>query len=70
MNCCRPLAFRQPVEKKSSGSLDLKLTSHRLSVVNKSPFQDSSHPDDHFQSRYVTPGFKTFSYKEVSSVIT
>ena len=26
-----------------------------------SPSQDSNHPDDLFQSRYVTPGFKTFS---------
>ena len=24
--------------------------------------QDSSHPDDHFQSGYITPGFKPFSY--------
>ena len=33
-----------------------------MSVTNNSPSQDSSHPDDHFQSRYVTPGFKPFSY--------
>ena len=26
-----------------------------------SPSQDSNHPDDLFQSRYVTPGFKPFS---------
>jgi len=26
------------------------------------PSQDSNHPDDLFQSRYVTPGFKPFSY--------
>ena len=32
------------------------------SVANNSPSQDSNHPDDLFQSRYVTPGFKTFSY--------
>ena len=32
------------------------------SVNNNSPSQDSSHPDDLFQSRYVTPGFKPFSY--------
>ena len=32
------------------------------SVVNNSPSQDSNHPDDLFQSRYVTPGFKPFSY--------
>ena len=30
-------------------------------VVETSPFQDFSHPDDHFQE-YVTPGFKSFSY--------
>ena len=33
------------------------------SVNNNSPSQDSNHPDDLFQSRYVTPGFKPFSYK-------
>ena len=27
-----------------------------------SPEKDSSHPDDLFQSRYVTPGFKTFPH--------
>jgi len=32
------------------------------SVNNNSPSQDSHHPDDLFQSRYVTPGFKPFSY--------
>ena len=36
--------------------------------------QDSSHPDDLFQSRYVNPGFKPFShfleYKSVISSIT
>ena len=31
------------------------------SVTNNSPSQDSNHPDDHFQSRYVTTGFKPFS---------
>ena len=34
----------------------------KTSVTKNSPSQDSSHPDDHFQSRYVTPGFKPFSY--------
>ena len=33
------------------------------SVTNNSPSQDSNHPDDLFQSRYVTPGFKPFSHK-------
>jgi len=32
------------------------------SVPKNSPSQDSNHPDDLFQSRYVTPGFKPFSY--------
>ena len=32
------------------------------SVTNNSPRQDSYHPDDLFQSRYATPGFKPFSY--------
>ena len=31
------------------------MTDNRLS-------QDSNHPDDLFQSRYVAPGFKPFSY--------
>ena len=34
------------------------------SVTNNSPSQDSYHPDDLLQSRYATPGFKPFSYKE------
>jgi len=33
-----------------------------MSVANNGPSQDSSHPDDHFQSRYVTPWLKPFSY--------
>ena len=32
------------------------------SVTNNSPSQDSNHPDDLFQSRYLTSGFKPFSY--------
>ena len=31
------------------------------SVTNNSPSQGSYHPDDLFQSRYATPGFKPFS---------
>ena len=34
----------------------------KTSVTNNSPSQDSNHPDDLFQSRYVTPGFKPFFY--------
>ena len=30
------------------------------SVTNNSPFQDSIHPDDHFQLRYVIPGSNHF----------
>ena len=36
------------------------------SVTNNSPSQDSYHPDDLFQSRYATPGFKPFSYLRAS----
>ena len=32
------------------------------SVANNSPSQDFNYPDDVFQSRYVTPGFKAFFY--------
>ena len=45
--------------------LSLKMASAHIvetSVVNNGSSQDSSHPDDHFQSRYVTPGFKPLSY--------
>ena len=45
--------------------LTLKVASAQVietSVANNSPSQDSNHPDDDFQSRYVTPGFKSFSY--------
>ena len=30
--------------------------------------QDSNHPDDLFQSRYVTPGFKPFSYLAIGKM--
>ena len=43
----------------------LKMASAQVvetSVVDNSPSQDSNHPDDLFQSRYVTPGLKPFSY--------
>jgi len=45
--------------------LTLKMASARVvgaSVTDDSPSQDSCHPDDLFQSRYATPGFKPFSY--------
>ena len=44
--------------------LTLKMASAQdveTSVTNNSPSQDSNHPEDLFQSRYVTPGFKPFS---------
>ena len=44
--------------------LTLKMASAQVvetSVTNNSPSQDSDHPDDLFQSRYVTPGLKPFS---------
>ena len=44
--------------------LTLKMASAQVvetSVTNSSPSQDSNHPDDLFQSRYVTPGFNPFS---------
>ena len=47
--------------------LTLKMASAQvveMSVANNSPSQDSNHPDL-FQSRYVTPGFKPFSYLQI-----
>ena len=74
-DCCLWLTFWQPVRKPSSESSDvssetsddltLKMASTQVietSVTNNGPSQDSNHPDDLFQSRYVTPGFKPFSY--------
>ena len=46
--------------------MTLKIASAQVtetSVNNNSPSQDSNHPDDLFQSRYVTPGFKPFFIK-------
>ena len=34
-----------------------------MSVANSSPSEDSSHPDDHSQSGYISPGFKASFYK-------
>ena len=45
-------------------NLTLKMASAqeiKASVANNSRSQDSSHPNDHFQSRYVIGGFKSFS---------
>ena len=49
---------------RQSQDFTLKIASAQVvetSLANNSPFQDSNHPDDHFQSRYVTPGFKLFA---------
>ena len=43
--------------------MTLKMASAKVvetSVANNSPSQDSSHPDNHFQLRYVTPGSNHF----------
>ena len=47
------MAFKQVVE---------------TSVANNNPSRDSNHPDNHFQSRYVPPGFKPFSYNEMCNI--
>ena len=65
--CCLEMTFRQPVQKPFLDRvvLPLKMASALVvetSVTNNSPSQDFNHPDDPFQSRYVTPGFKPFSY--------
>ena len=57
---------------RSPGFLNFQLTKKitfaqvvQTSVANNSLSQHSNHPDDIFQSRYVTPGFKPFSYKHI-----
>ena len=53
-DCCWRLTFRQPVGKPKINHLTLNMASAQVvetSVANNSPTQDSSHPDDHFQSR-------------------
>ena len=52
--------------------LTLKIASAQVvqtSVALNNLSQDSSHPDDHFQSRHVTPGFKPFSYRPFYSCV-
>ena len=34
----------------------------QTAVANNSPSQHSNYPDDLFQLRYATPGFKPFSF--------
>ena len=53
-DCCWPLTFRQPVRKPKINHLTLNMASAQVvetSVANNSPSQDSSHREDHFQSR-------------------
>ena len=38
-------------------------------VTSNNTSQDSNHEDDHFQSTYITPGFKPFSYSQQSNAI-
>ena len=40
-----------------------------LVIANNSPSQAFNHPDDLSQSRYVTPGFKPFSYVLLSYLV-
>ena len=66
----RPItALQSDIDEPLSGShLDgshLQPSSAQVvetSVTNNSPSLDSNHPDDLFQSRYVTSGFKPFPY--------
>ena len=54
------------VLKRTVIDLTLKMASAQVAetlVARNSPFQDSNHPDNHFQSMYVTPRFKPFSYR-------
>ena len=54
------------VLRRTVVDLTLKMASAQVvetSVACNIPSQDSNHPDDHFQSMYVTPGFQPFSYR-------
>ena len=56
---CAEAIFRVKWKNEEETSVSNEV---EMSVTNNSPCQDSNHPDDLFQSRYVTPGFKSFSY--------
>ena len=62
-----PAATPQILE--TAGCIGSRLTLPKLHLatynmfVNNSPSQVSNYPDDHFQSRYVTRGFKPFSFR-------
>ena len=51
---------------KRMASADSALVAE-MSASHNNRSQDSNHPDDHFQSRYVIPGFKPFSYESLCS---
>ena len=60
------------VLRRTVVDLTMKMASAQvveMSVAYSSPSQNSDHPDYHFQSRYVTPGFKTFSYRPFYSCV-
>ena len=69
-----PLTFFFPPKPKQYLVCQVNLTLKasiavvETSVANNSPSQDSNYPDDHFQSRYVSPGFKPFSYLAVTFI--
>ena len=56
---CAEAIFRVKWKNEEETSVSNEV---ETSVTNNSPCQDSNHPDDLFLSRYVTPGFKPFSY--------
>ena len=63
---CKTYSYPRTLTALPNISFTLKMGSAQVvetSVTNNSPSQDSNHPDDLFQSRFVTPGFKPFSYK-------
>ena len=64
---CMPLVMRLEVPDAQIRGHLAEVASHLTSRLRKldhvskvqQQSQDSSHPDDHFQSRYVSPGLKT-----------
>ena len=68
-----PLGFSRRMKTRLNATTWLwRWLPHRLSkrqsLNNDSPSQDSNHPDDFFQSRYVTPWFKPFRYLRSTTV--
>jgi len=64
--------------KRSSGCLQSReglllatdvSTTCAEAITNNRPSQDPNHPDDPFQSRYVTPGFKPLSYQLILTAL-